>query len=391
MSGGVSIARALDCFVSLGWTRAHAAGLVANLQAESGLRPDAVGDGGLAYGIAQWHPDRQANFERAFGKSIKSSTLDEQLAFVHWELQNTEKRAGDALRECATAADAGACVSRMYERPKDREGEAGKRAALATQIFREHAGAADPAANIPGNIPTPAPAPPTATPPVPSTQPVPTTKEPRMGAAFISAFLPTIFELFSGRAAAAVQKVSGASPDVSSAFVKTMAQKVEDLSGATVTDNATALKAVAAVVDDPVKMQELQDHALDYLDKVGPLLDKLAAHELALAKQADDSADRAAARVKSYPPEVVKLIAKDSEKLTQGLVGMLVLAVIAEVIFSPDHRPGAATLTLIGPLLTLVLRDRSNIVRAVYGGAAESTVINAGDTAVRAAIPPAKT
>lgn len=209
-----------------------------------------------------------------------------------------------------------------------------------------------------------------------------------MGAAFISAFLPTIFELFAGRAAAGVQKISKAPPDVSANFVKTMAEKVEDLSGVTVTDNATALKAVAAVVDDPAKMQELQDHALDYIEKVGPLIDKLAAHELALARQADDSADRAAARVKAYPVEVVKSIAKDSEKLTQGLVGMLVLAVIAEVIFSPDHRPGAATLTLIGPLLTLVLRDRSNIVRAVYGGATESTVLPAGDTAVRAAIPP---
>lgn len=366
-------ARVVQYFVSLGWSRAQAAGIAANLQAESGFDPAIVGDGGLAYGIAQWHPPRQADFERAFGKSIKGTTVDEQLAFVHWELNNTEQRAGMLLRACTTAAEAGDCVSRYYERPEDREGEARKRAALATQIEQALPLQREPRADAPT-----------------ATQPTipPSTKEPRMGAAFISAFLPTIFELFSGRAAAAVQKVSGASSDVSAAFVKTMAQKVEDLSGMTVTDNASALKAVAAVVDDSTKMQALQDHALDYIEKVGPLIDKLAAHELAMAKQSDDSADRAAARVKAYPVEVVKLIAKDSEKLTQGLVGMLVLAVIAEVIFAPDHRPGAATLTLIGPLLTLVLRDRSNIVRAVYGGAAESTVINAGDTAVRAAIPP---
>lgn len=135
----MSVEKALAYFVSVGWTPAQAAGLAANFQAESKFVVDAVGDGGLAYGIGQWHPDRQANFERAFGKSIKGSTLEEQLAFVQWELTNTEQRAAAALRACTTAADAGACVSKMYERPADREGEAKKRAALAMKIAGEQA------------------------------------------------------------------------------------------------------------------------------------------------------------------------------------------------------------------------------------------------------------
>src|SRR5260363_90445 len=49
-----------------GWTHKQAAGIVANLKIESGLNPKAVGDGGKAYGIAQWHPPRQAEFRRAF-------------------------------------------------------------------------------------------------------------------------------------------------------------------------------------------------------------------------------------------------------------------------------------------------------------------------------------
>ena len=85
---------ALQYFVSKGWTTEQAAGIVGNLQAESGrdLQIDAVGDGGKAYGIAQWHPDRQAMFSRVFGKDIRQSTLGEQLAFVQWELENTEKK-----------------------------------------------------------------------------------------------------------------------------------------------------------------------------------------------------------------------------------------------------------------------------------------------------------
>ena len=123
--------------MSMGWTPAQSAGIAANLQAESGFRPNAVGDGGLAYGIAQWHPDRQAYFEKVMGKPIAGSTLEEQMAFVHTELTSTERVAGYALKGCDTAAEAGACVSKMYERPADREGEAAKRAALAAKIAGE--------------------------------------------------------------------------------------------------------------------------------------------------------------------------------------------------------------------------------------------------------------
>jgi hypothetical protein len=75
-----------------------------------------VGDGGKAKGIAQWHPDRQRKFAEITGKSIDESTLEEQLRFVDWELKNTEKRAGDKLKEAQTAAQAAAITDKFYER-----------------------------------------------------------------------------------------------------------------------------------------------------------------------------------------------------------------------------------------------------------------------------------
>lgn len=139
--------QALAYFTGRGWSLAQSAGIVANLESESGLRPDAVGDGSLAYGAGQWHPDRQAAFAKVFGKPIQGSSLAEQLAFVDWELRNTEKSAGAALANCMTPEDAGATISRLYERPADREGEAARRAALARQISAEST-AAQPAAPI---------------------------------------------------------------------------------------------------------------------------------------------------------------------------------------------------------------------------------------------------
>lgn len=113
------IAHAMNFFMNKhGWTAEQAAGLVGNLQVESyaWLDHTAVGDGGQAYGIAQWHPARQKDFKRLFKKPIQGSTFEEQLSFVQWELENTHKGAGDNLRNATTAGDAAYIVDTQYEK-----------------------------------------------------------------------------------------------------------------------------------------------------------------------------------------------------------------------------------------------------------------------------------
>jgi hypothetical protein len=125
----------VNFFMGMGWTKEQAAGIVANLQHESSMNPSAVGDGGKAYGIAQWHPDRQANFKKWAGKDIRNSSMQEQLAFVNYELtQGAEQKAGNLLRASTNAQQAGSIVSRHYERPAQQEAEALKRANTAVQI-----------------------------------------------------------------------------------------------------------------------------------------------------------------------------------------------------------------------------------------------------------------
>lgn len=137
LRGGADMAaRVANFFEELGWTKEQASGISANLSAESSFDPTAVGDGGKAYGVAQWHPDRQDAFRQWAGKDIRQSTLEEQLRFVHHELtQGNEKRAGDLLRLAKSAGQAGSVVSRHYERPADKDGEAAKRSASAEKIL----------------------------------------------------------------------------------------------------------------------------------------------------------------------------------------------------------------------------------------------------------------
>lgn len=149
--GKGSAGSAVGFFQSMGWTHAQAAGIVANLQRESNLNPQAVGDNGQAYGAAQWHKDRQDNFKAWSGKDIRESSLMEQLQFVHHELtQGAEQRAGQLLRAAQNAQQAGEIVSRYYERPGQADAEAARRGASAVSLQQETNinlyGVSDPAA-----------------------------------------------------------------------------------------------------------------------------------------------------------------------------------------------------------------------------------------------------
>jgi len=134
-SAGTSVANPVGFFMGLGWTKEQASGIVANLQRESHMNPNAVGDSGKAYGIAQWHPDRQKNFANWAGKDIRESTLEEQMRFVNYELTDgAERKAGMLLRASQSAEMAGRVMSKYYERPLATDREASMRGADAVQI-----------------------------------------------------------------------------------------------------------------------------------------------------------------------------------------------------------------------------------------------------------------
>jgi Phage tail lysozyme len=114
--------QAFDFFTGAQWSREAAAGLIANIEAESAFRADAVGDSGAAIGICQWHTDRQIAFRVQFGFSIRQASYAEQLQFVDFELRNGESGAGNALRRATTPEEAGETVCTRYERPNDPDG-----------------------------------------------------------------------------------------------------------------------------------------------------------------------------------------------------------------------------------------------------------------------------
>jgi hypothetical protein len=96
------------------------AGFLGNFHIEGGYT-GAKGDGGSASGIAQWHDDRAAQFEKVIGKPVTEATPQEQARFVLWEMQNPEAagmtvKQRDAILAAKTPAQAAALIDQYYER-----------------------------------------------------------------------------------------------------------------------------------------------------------------------------------------------------------------------------------------------------------------------------------
>jgi hypothetical protein len=90
--------------------------------------------------LAQWHGDRQANFKKQYGHDIQQSTPEEQLNFMLFELHSGQFKKAYAVA-AKDAREAGAILSREYERPKDAAGEASRRGDYAYSLWRGIPGA----------------------------------------------------------------------------------------------------------------------------------------------------------------------------------------------------------------------------------------------------------
>jgi hypothetical protein len=111
----------------------RANGVLTNLVMESNLDPKAVGDHGLAYGIAQWHKAGQDQFKKWAGFDIHQSTLMQQLRFLEHDLDQ-DSVTKNMLFNSNSSRQAAEIFSLRYERPAGGQGEAERRGAAAVNM-----------------------------------------------------------------------------------------------------------------------------------------------------------------------------------------------------------------------------------------------------------------
>lgn len=354
--------QAIAYFVSMGWTAPQSAGIVANLWTESRLNPEATGDGGQAYGIAQWHPDRQAGFAAIIGHDIRGSTLEEQLAYVHAELHGSEKAAGEALGACTTARDAGATVSRRYERPADTEGEAARRGALAQSILDEYSkgeSMADQEPSVASTISN-----------------VAATALPLLGpwgilaGGLIKAFSP----LFQEKLAKEIGRHTD-SPETAQQIAQNVIQVAQDVTG-----KDDPVQAVAAVQNDPAIAKQVEDTFSAKLSALQPFLDKIEEGQKQAAELTTASEDAASARAGTA--DLRPMLARNIWAAVMILAILLGAAIVAEIILKDDHKPESDLMVSFTGMVTYLLARLGDVYGWGFGGVQK----NAVDTTVQNAI-----
>jgi len=108
----------IDFFTSKGLSTEQAAGIAGNIQSESGFNPAAVGDSGKAIGLAQWRDNRRDQLNSWTEENgYDATSVEGQLEYLWWELNNSESTALTKLKQQNTASDAAFTFAKYFERP----------------------------------------------------------------------------------------------------------------------------------------------------------------------------------------------------------------------------------------------------------------------------------
>lgn len=135
-------AKAIGNLRATGWNDNVVSGFVGNFMQEGGW-DGAKGDGGTAHGVAQWRGERLENFKKIIGKSPTESSIDEQMKFVQWEMENPQAagmtvKQRDMILAAKTPEEAAALIDKYYERSDGKS--VGKRQSHAKNVHSHISG-----------------------------------------------------------------------------------------------------------------------------------------------------------------------------------------------------------------------------------------------------------
>ena len=118
-----------DYYAAKGLSEQQIAGIMSNINAESGFDANNVGDGGTSYGLFQHHADRKDALFKYAGTNKPS--VAQQLDFSWQELNGPYQGTLNSIRSSSTAAQSAAAFTIGYEIPANKYQQAKLRSDLA--------------------------------------------------------------------------------------------------------------------------------------------------------------------------------------------------------------------------------------------------------------------
>ena len=124
----------------MGFNKAAATAVMANMYHESRFNTTTNGDGGTSYGLSQWHKERKTNLINYCNKNgYDYTTVEGQMKFYEYELKNNYPKVYEKLKNTPNTAEGAYeaadyyCV--YYEVPANKHQQGDNRGAMAKKQF----------------------------------------------------------------------------------------------------------------------------------------------------------------------------------------------------------------------------------------------------------------
>lgn len=143
------------------------------------------------------------------------------------------------------------------------------------------------------------------------------------------------------------------------------------------TGQADPIAAVAAVKADPAAAAAVQESTLDHLARMAPVLDRLAAMDAAEWGAEEASRTAAAARAQADTHGTAPMLAMWAVRGLFAMIVVLALLCLAQIIWSPDHKPSAELLTALVGLMMLAAGKAGTVFDFFFGTSRSSSAKDA--------------
>jgi len=191
-------------------------------------------------------------------------------------------------------------------------------------------------------------------------QPSVAATQPESPMPILLSLLPLILNLFAPRAQAQLGKITGQPPEVTGAFLSDLFAKIGATTGVVpagqpITTDAQAVQAVAALQKaTPEQVRAVESHAMDYMDKLAPMFDRIAAADAATNQVLQAGRAAASARAVAERWDMTPWLVW----IAGGTATVLVMALLGAIIWQAttgERAIDTALIGLAGPLLAIAM------------------------------------
>jgi muramidase (phage lysozyme) len=340
-----------------------------------------------AYGAYQFLGTSWKEASDALGIGNDTSPINQDLCAV-WTIADKRHAlgpvmAGDVRLACYALRDEWVALQSM---PLQR----------ARRIFADYGGtlAAQTGAAIP---PSPIPAPPEATesPQTPDLPPYRSQPETSMLPALLVPLLQQLINGFSPSGQTQLQPITGRPIDQLLPFAIDLFSKLAQTTGTLPAGQPvkTDAEAIAALAEynklkatNATLVSEIEAHALDYLDKVSPLIKEIHKMEVERKELSIKGKDAAQTRSRKDRWDMTKILVLSSEGLAWAIV-LGGFSGVGAAIYVKEYQLALALLSVVASIVSVVLNNRKQAYDYRFDGTEQSEAIKISTDAVARALP----